>query len=130
VSESQGLVLVVDDDSDVRESLELLLARHGYSVVTAADGLEALDRLRALPRQPSLIMLDLMMPHMNGMELQRVLQGDPRLMTIPVVVITGAGARVTDQLSSLTLEMLPKPFDVATLLRTVRRMCGSPATGA
>jgi CheY-like chemotaxis protein len=57
VSESQGLVLVVDDDSDVRESLELLLARHGYSVVTAADGLEALDRLRALPRQPSLIML-------------------------------------------------------------------------
>jgi hypothetical protein len=51
-------------------------------------------------------------------------------MTIPVVVITGAGARVTDQLSSLTLEMLPKPFDVATLLRTVRRMCGSPATGS
>jgi CheY-like chemotaxis protein len=122
------LVLIVDDDADIRESLELLLGRHGYDVATAADGTEALEQLRAQRRKPCLILLDLMMPVMNGIELQAALESDPRLANIPVVVITGAGARVADRASARRHHVLAKPFDVSALLATVGRFCESGAT--
>lgn len=127
MDQSVGMVLVVDDDPDVREGLELLLGRHGYPVVTAADGTEALDRLRSQPL-PSLILLDLMMPTMNGMELESRLKSDPLWSKIPIVVITGAGARVADRVSAMRLEVIPKPFDIPLLLAAVSRWC-RPAPG-
>src|SRR5262245_43368027 len=84
-------VLVVADSIDTRDSLAFLLRRvGGYQVSTAADGQEALDRLRAGPR-PGLILLDLLMPAMDGWEFCRRLRQDPALASIPVVVVSGVG---------------------------------------
>ena len=121
MSETAGVVLVVDDDADIREGLELLLGRHGYKVLTAGDGNEALERLRT-NGAPGLILLDLMMPNMNGMEFERRLEQNPAWASIPIVVITGAGARVADGLSGKRLDVIPKPFDVSHLLSTVARL--------
>jgi CheY-like chemotaxis protein len=126
--ENEGMVLVVDDDQGIREGLEMMLQLHGLAVSTAADGAEALDRLRS-GRRPCLILLDLMMPGMNGFELRRILLEDPELAAIPVVVITGAGVLVDQQRSAeLSAEVLRKPFEVQTLLENVRRYCKG-ATG-
>jgi CheY-like chemotaxis protein len=126
-----GLVLVVDDDDDIRESLEVLLRLHGYHVATAADGAEALARLKAESTRPCVILLDLMMPGMNGFELRTELTADQDLAEIPVVVITGAGAKVAERASALHLDVLRKPFEPLALLQKVRRFClgGAAATG-
>jgi two-component system, chemotaxis family, chemotaxis protein CheY len=129
VTERHGLVFVVDDDDDIRESLEVLLRLHGYHVATAADGAEALQRLRALSRRPCLILLDLMMPGMNGFELRTAMDENKELSQIPVVVITGAGALVAERASAMHLDVLRKPFEPLALLQTVRRFCmGAPPT--
>jgi CheY-like chemotaxis protein len=122
LDEDAGAVLVVDDDADVREGLELLLGRHGYTVATAADGASALEHLRTQP-PPGLILLDLMMPLMNGIEFESTLRADPLWSRIPIVVITGAGARVADRVSAMRLEVIAKPFDVPALLATISRCC-------
>jgi CheY-like chemotaxis protein len=128
VTERHGLVFVVDDDDDIRESLEVLLRLHGYHVATAADGAEALQRLRALSPRPCLILLDLMMPGMNGFELRTAMDESTELSRIPVVVITGAGAVVAERASAMHLDVLRKPFEPLALLQTVRRFCaGAPA---
>ena len=123
MSERHGLVLVVDDDDDIRESLEVLLRLHGYHVATAADGAEALRRLRGVPPLPCLILLDLMMPGMNGFELRTAMDANQELSRIPVVVITGAGAVVAERATSMRLDVLRKPFEPIALLQTVRRFC-------
>jgi CheY-like chemotaxis protein len=131
VTDKKGLVLVVDDDDDIRESLEVLLRLHGYHVATAADGAEALARLQASGSRPCLILLDLMMPGMNGFELRNALNANASLADIPVVVITGAGAKVADRASAMRLDVLRKPFEPLALLQKVRRFClgGAAATG-
>src|SRR5262245_26845005 len=84
-------VLVVEDSIDTRDSLAFLLRSvGGYQVSTAANGQEALDRLRAGPR-PGLILLDLLMPTMDGWEFCHRLRQDPALASIPVVVVSGVG---------------------------------------
>jgi CheY-like chemotaxis protein len=82
-------VMVVDDDDDVRESIAETLETVGYVVVRAADGLDALGHLR-LCGLPELIVLDLMMPRVNGWELCDIVRGDPALAAIPILVITAA----------------------------------------
>jgi CheY-like chemotaxis protein len=119
-----SLVLVVDDDPDIRESLEILLELNGHGVVSVGDGLEALAWLRELQGgRPCLILLDLMMPRMNGVELRKTLAADPELSRIPVVVITGAGTYADAKTNELGTEVLRKPFELGALLSTVRRFC-------
>ncbi len=115
-------VLVVEDDSTIRETLAELLADEGYGVTCAANGVEALALLGTEER-PALILLDLMMPVMNGWDLRRALADDPRLAAIPVVVLSAAvasGGRPSDIGAD---EFLAKPFDLSTLLDTVQRLC-------
>ena len=119
---SSGHVLVVDDDPDIRETLGLVLGQHGYSVTTAADGAAALQHLRAEPRRPCLILLDLMMPGMDGFELwERIDESD--YSNIPVVVLTGAGSQLLRKASALNLEVLSKPVELRILLKIVRKFC-------
>ncbi|RPI04773.1 MAG: response regulator [Zetaproteobacteria bacterium] len=80
-------VLVVDDEQDVREYLRRALLDAGFTVETAVDGLDALDKVRADP--PDAISLDLVMPRHSGARCYRELQKDPRLSKIPVLVVTG-----------------------------------------
>jgi len=79
-------VLVVEDDEGVRGAFAALLASEGYRVMEAADGLEALELLRAAETLPCLILLDLMMPRMSGWDFCAVQKRDERLLSIPVVV--------------------------------------------
>ena len=80
-------ILVVEDNDDVREMMAVTLELEGHHAVTAANGREALDMLRR-GLEPSLILLDLMMPVMNGFQFREEQRGDPALADIPVVVIT------------------------------------------
>src|SRR5690349_16993945 len=80
-------VLVVDDDADIRETVSLILEDEGYEVQSAQDGAAALGVLRAGPL-PDVILLDLMMPVMNGWQFREQQTRDPRLAAIPVVVLS------------------------------------------
>lgn len=116
-------VLVVDDDVDTRDMVEELLTAASYSVVTAADGREALELLETI--RPALILLDVQMPVMGGAEFRQVQRRDPSLIRIPTVVISGAASE--PMLDLAIDEALKKPVQRADLMRLVARHCGPPA---
>jgi signal transduction histidine kinase len=119
-----GTVLVVEDDADIRDSLAAVLEDEGLAVSTAQHGAEALRMLRSGPL-PSVVLLDLMMPVMNGWELVQRMRDDPRLAAIPVVVTSAAADRPPPEVDCV----LPKPIDLARLLEAVRGYCGQAARG-
>ncbi len=118
-----GTVLVVDDDDDLRETVEVLLRAHGYQVATAASGLEALDWLRERAADTCVVLLDLMMPGMDGFTLRSTMSADPLLSPIPVVVVTGAGVLARQRGAELRADVLYKPLDLSVLLGAVRKHC-------
>jgi DNA-binding response OmpR family regulator len=107
-------VLVVDDESDIREAVAEVLADEGYVVHGAGDGAEALRKARAV--HPDIVLLDLMMPGMNGWEFRAAQKGDPELSDIPVVVLSALG-RVAGMDAA---GFIQKPFDLDELLDAVR----------
>lgn len=116
-------VLVVEDDNDLRESLSQALRDHGYTVTQAENGQQALDLLHAGAR-PSVILLDLMMPVLNGWELRDALRDDPALADIPQLVISA----YMDEAEQHVLELSPddcirKPFAIRVLLEAIERHC-------
>ena len=113
-------VLIVEDDADLREMMAQILALEGFTPATANNGRDALDYLRAA-ELPRLILLDLMMPVMDGWEFQRERQRDPRLAALPVLVLTALDeARASD---ATTDGYMKKPLDFDTLLNVVHRYC-------
>jgi CheY-like chemotaxis protein len=113
-------ILVVDDDVDLRETLVEALELRGYEVASAGNGREALDLLLADQAPPCLILLDVMMPVMDGFEFRRCMRADPRLAGIPVVVITAGGR---GGLEALEAPVLAKPVTLSGLISTVREHC-------
>lgn len=111
-SEGTGVVLVVDDDDDIRESIGLALAMENHSTALAADGGEALDWL-GRHQPPCLILLDLMMPVLDGWHVIEQLRRDERLSSVPVVVITAFNR---DLGTAAQLPVLHKPIELGTLL--------------
>jgi CheY-like chemotaxis protein len=115
-------VLIVDDDDDIRESIIDFLEDHGYAAVGAANGKDALDKLVARALEPAVIVLDLMMPVMDGRTFRDEQLRDPDLARIPVIVVSAfreAPAVVADMGGSL----VRKPLDLDRLLKAVRRYC-------
>ena len=115
-------VLIVEDDADLREMMAQLLTLEGYQIETVANGREALAYLNEAPR-PDVILLDLMMPIMDGWEFRRRQQDDPALADVPVIVLTAldqAQARAADLNG---VDFLKKPLDFDRLLELVRRRC-------
>jgi DNA-binding response OmpR family regulator len=123
VQPGPGYVLVIDDDADLRESLGLALSAAGHAFSMAKDGIDALAKLRDEKSPPCVVLLDLMMPNMNGFELRSVMKADPALSPIPVVVMTGAGSLATRRAAELDAEILMKPVDLRDLLTVVERHC-------
>jgi CheY-like chemotaxis protein len=115
-------VVVVDDDPDLLEALAELLETHGYAVETAANGAEALAKLRGLDA-PCLVLLDLMMPVMNGWEFCQRRQADDRLAKVPVVIISADEELAAHAATLSATAFLPKPIDVGRLLDMVGRHC-------
>ncbi len=115
-------VLIVEDDLDIRDALAQILEEEGYSVQTAANGREALDQLRSGP-PPRLILLDLMMPVMNGWQFRAEQRRDPALAAIPVVVIS-ADTNVGDKAKAIGIaEFFRKPIEISGLLQTMEKYC-------
>lgn len=116
------LVLLVEDDAAISEAFAQILEDEGYSVARAGNGRVALDYLDSGPR-PCLILLDLMMPVLNGYDFRAAQLGDERIADIPVVVISAdRGGRLA--VAGLQVEhFLPKPVDIGRLLDTVTALC-------
>ncbi len=113
-------VLVVEDDDDVREALVLLLDSEGVNAVGATDGRDAIDRIKAGFR-PSLILLDLMMPVMDGERFLRARIIDPDLASIPVVVVSAMQRIRVDPVELHVDEMIAKPVNPSRVLDAVRQ---------
>jgi len=113
-------MLVVDDDEDIRETIKSLLELRGYRVVTAGDGEEGLQKMRAgsLPR---LVLLDLMMPGMNGEEFRAAQLGDAALARVPVIVLSGAG-KLQERAALAGVSVVAKPIELDELFAMVERV--------
>jgi CheY-like chemotaxis protein len=113
-------VLIVEDDEDLREMMAQLLTLEGFDAATASNGREALDYLNNAEK-PNVILLDLMMPVMDGWEFRRQQQADPALAPVPVIVLTALdyarGAKVD------AAAFLKKPLDFDRLIDLVRAYC-------
>ena len=117
--DSKGRILVVDDDQGGLEALSDILEYEGYTVERAQNGLQALDHLQKSRPLPNLIILDLLMPVMDGWEFRTRQKEDPALAEVPVLVITAISAIAGIDAA----EILHKPIDVDALLRAVARHC-------
>jgi len=115
-------LLFVEDDSAIRESLGEALQEDGFEVVAAANGREALEHLRNGAR-PSAILLDLMMPVMDGWDFRRAQLDDPSLRDIPVVVVSASGfSPETIRTQFGDVELIPKPVPYLELLEALGRL--------
>jgi CheY-like chemotaxis protein len=114
-------ILVVDDDFALREAICAALEGEGFSVVSAGNGREALEILRH-EDHPCLVLLDLMMPVMNGWEFRAEQRQDPKLASIPVVVLS-AFSRATDEELRDVKRFLRKPVSLTELLEAIRPYC-------
>jgi CheY-like chemotaxis protein len=113
--------LVVDDDPDIRDSLREVLEDEGYDVSCVGNGREALDHLQAASPRPCVILLDLMMPVMDGWQFRKEQKKlEPEIANIPLVVITATGKRpvLVD-----AAELVMKPLDLNRLFEAVERYC-------
>jgi CheY-like chemotaxis protein len=114
-------ILVVDDDIDIRDTLAQVLEDEGYAIARAGNGEEALAYLRATDELPSLILLDLMMPVMNGAEFHEAQMSVEKFKSIPVVVITASGSAGVRASGITPADVIQKPIPLEVLLETVRR---------
>jgi CheY-like chemotaxis protein len=116
-------VLVVEDDDDIRETLVEFLEDHGYGAVGAPHGLDALEKLTHAALRPCVIILDLMMPVMDGMAFREELLRIPELSGIPVVVVS-AYRDVQERAATLCAQHhLRKPLDLQEFLKIVKEHC-------
>jgi CheY-like chemotaxis protein len=112
-------ILIIEDYSDTRQMISMLLTRRGYNVIEAADGLEGL--VKANWNYPDLILMDLALPEMDGVEATRRIHSTPRLADIPIIVLSAYlnEAVERDVLAAGCVEMFPKPFDAESLLECI-----------
>ncbi|HEY2794164.1 MAG TPA: response regulator [Micromonosporaceae bacterium] len=114
------LILVVDDDADIRRLVEVNLKVEGFSVIVAPDGAVAIDMVNEF--RPDLAVVDLMMPGVDGLELTRRLRGNPTTATMPIIMLTAKG-HTLDKVIGLNAgadDFMVKPFDTMELVARVR----------
>jgi CheY-like chemotaxis protein len=116
---SGSTILLIEDYADTREMIAMLLRRKGYNVVEAEDGVEGV--LKAAWENPDLILMDLALPEMDGVEATRRIHSTPRLSAIPIVVLSAYlnEAVERDVLAAGCVEMFPKPFDAESFLECI-----------
>jgi two-component system alkaline phosphatase synthesis response regulator PhoP len=118
---TRGTILVVDDEEDIQELVRLSLQREGYEVLAIGTGDQVLAVARS--RQPALIVLDLLLPGLQGLDVCRILKADPKTQAIPIVILS-AKSEASDIVTGLELgaeDYITKPFDSKVLVARVRR---------
>ena len=125
MTESQATfsVLVVDDDADIRDSLAEVLDEDGFAVLTASNGREAFEVLHNASAKPSVILLDMTMPVMDGWEFRKAQRKDPELASIPVAVLSAQPNVETAVKSIDAAAYLRKPLSVDDLIETLDSLC-------
>lgn len=114
-------VMVVDDENDVVELIKFMLEKDGHEVVTASNGREALEKV--VPAQPELIILDIMMPEMDGYTVNTKLQENDETRNIPVIILTAKGQmRDLFALGTNVVAFMEKPFDPKGLRDKIREL--------
>ena len=118
-------VLVVDDDPVIQKLLQVNFEMEGYSVLTAGDGLEGLERARS--DNPDIIICDIMMPRMDGLEVTRALKGDPATSGIPILLLSAKAQQADVAAGQATGadDYVTKPFDPLDLLQRVANLLES-----
>ena len=119
-----NVILVIEDDPDQRKLMERTLATSGHRILTASDGQTGVET--ALAVQPKLIILDVMMPRMNGYQAARALRQNPQTAAIPILMVTTKQEPADEFWASQVgaNEFLTKPLDIAALLQAVNRLTG------
>ena len=115
-------ILVVDDEFNVVKLLELILKDKGYEVIVAADGSEALEK--TYKEKPDLIILDVMLPKIDGYEVCSKLRADENFKDLPVVLLTGLGMDIKKGMELGAVSYIGKPFNVEVLLKIVKTAVG------
>lgn len=118
----EGTVLIAEDDEAIRDGLSMSLEIEGYRVLTASNGQEALALLPTL-EPPCLLLLDLIMPEMSGWELLEHKNRDPKVASIPVVVLSATESQKLDGVAAF----VPKPYEVDKVIDAIHRFCGGGA---
>ena len=115
-----AVILVADDDPEIRSLLGIRLRKSGYEVIDAADGEQTLERVRE--HYPDLLVLDVMMPTKNGWEVAKELRNDDRFKDIGIVMLTAIGEKINEMTSPLygADEFIDKPFEFADLESKIR----------
>jgi CheY-like chemotaxis protein len=122
-------ILVVEDELSQREALAEVLSRLGYEVQCAANGSEALELMRHSESLPGLILLDLMMPVMDGWEFRAAQRNDRALSEVPVVVLSALDDYAQKALQDGAAAFVSKPLHWQALLPVVERFCGTTRPG-
>ncbi len=119
---AKGKILVVDDEVNITQILEFSIGAEGYEVITAANGEEAIDKARR--EQPDLIILDVMMPKIDGYEACRVLKANPLTKGIPVVLLTAKGRDIDKRLGYEVgaIDYIIKPFSPNKLVDRIHEL--------
>ena len=118
--DSDQYVLLVEDDLDINQAIQSLLEEENYKVVCVFDGKEALEYLNTSKNIPSLILLDLMMPHMNGYEFREAQLQNPKIAKIPTIVLSATDEY--EKVGKLNFQgCLRKPLDLETLIAAVKK---------
>ena len=119
---AKGKILVVDDEVNITQILEFSIGAEGYEVITAANGEEAIDKARR--EQPDLIILDIMMPKIDGYEACRILKANPLTKGIPVVLLTAKGRDIDKRLGYEVgaTDYIIKPFSPNKLVDRIHEL--------
>ena len=122
-------ILLVDDEPDLLESLAIRFKASGYNVLTAVDGLDALQKARTL--SPNLIILDLMLPKMDGYKVARLLKFDNRYCHIPILILSARGQDLDKEMgkNAGADDYMVKPFDSMDLISRVERLLAKNTGG-
>jgi CheY-like chemotaxis protein len=115
---SKKIVVVVDDEPGFGETIQDVFEEYGFDVRVALDGLEALDLFKQLPAMPCIVILDMVMPRMDGNTLYRAMKEDPALSKVAVLVTTSDPTRAPSGVL-----LMKKPVDLGVLIATVSRCC-------
>lgn len=118
----KGKILVVDDEVNITQILEFSIGAEGYEVISASNGEEAIDKARR--EQPDLIILDIMMPRIDGYEACRILKSNPLTKSIPVVLLTAKGRDIDRRLGYEVgaADYIVKPFSPAKLIDRIHEL--------
>ncbi len=131
MSEIKKKVVCVEDEPEIIDLIRLILGRKGFDLTGATGGLEGLEAIRRV--KPDLVLLDLMMPDMDGWEVYQQMKADPELKNIPVIVVT-AKAQSIDKILGLHIakvdDYVTKPFGPQELLQSVERVLSAKTQAA